>query len=176
MAGFVYKGQLKGGVQSPGTMNLIIANSATIYKGSAVMMSSGYVAAGTTGSKLIGICIGIVNKDGIDLDSANPNTYDGTWTEGEAGVGNYAAASDNVTDKQVKAVVVVDKDALWEATTTGLAAAQLFGYFNITDSITVQAHVGGGQNAGQLQLVGFESSTVGTFKIAESTLDAYTQS
>jgi len=175
MAGFIYKGQLKGGQQSPGTMNLIIANSATIYKGSAVMMSSGYVAAGTAGNKLIGICIGLVNKDGIDLDSANSNSYDGTYTPGEAGVGNYAAASDNVTDKQIKAVVVVDKDALWESACTGLAAAGLFGFHNLTDSITVAAQAAG-EVAAQLQLVAFESATLGTFRIVESQLDPYSVS
>lgn len=175
MAGFVYHGQLKGGQQSPGTMELIIANSETIYVGSAVKLSSGYVAAGTAGAKLIGICVGIVNKDGIDLGNANTSSYDGTYTAGEAGVGNYAAAADNATDKQVKAVVVVDKDAVFKVSTTGLAAAQLLGFFNLTDSVTVQAFQSG-QVAGQLQLVDYDSATVGYFRIAESVFDAYSQS
>lgn len=175
MAGFIYKGQLRGGNQSPGTLELVIANSATIYKGSAVMLSSGYVAAGTAGSKLLGICIGIVNKNGTDLDSANPNTFDGTWTPGEAGTGNYAAASDNVTDKKVKAVVVVDKDALWESACSGLAAAGVLGFHNLTDSITVAAKAAG-EVAGQLQMIEFSSATLGVFRIAESQLDAYSQS
>lgn len=176
MAGFKYKGQVKGGLQSPGTMDLIIGNSETIYVGSAVELSSGYVGAAETGDKILGIVMGIVNKDGIDLDSCNSNTYDGTWTPGVNGAANYAATSDNATDKQIKAVVCVDKDAIWEAACTGLAAAQRFGFFDLTDSVNVTAYQGNGMNAGQLQLIDFDSSTLGYFKIAESALDAYTVS
>jgi len=173
MAGFKYKGQLKGGMQSPGTVNLIIGNSQTVYVGSAVGLSGGYIIPATTGIRLVGICIGIVDKDGLDLDSTRSTKYDGTWTQGEAGTGNYAAASDNVTDKQVKAVVIIDKDALFESACTGLAAAQRFGHFDLTDSITVHAYQGNGMNAGQMQLIDFASATLGTFKIEESILDTY---
>jgi len=173
MAGFKLVGQVKGGLQAPGTMDLIIGDSETIYVGGAVELSGGYVGAAETGDKILGIVVGIVDKNGIDLDSCNSNNYDGTWTPGVNGVANYAAASDNTTDKQIKAVVCIDKDALWETACTSLAAAQRFGYFDLTDSVTMHAHAGNGMNGGQFQMIDFASATLGTFKIAESALDAY---
>ena len=133
-SGFVPKGQVIG-EQAPGALALIIKGSETIYVGGAVMMSSGFVAAGTAGSKLIGICIGIVNADGVNLDNANSDSFDGTWTEGGFGVGNYAAAADNATDKKVKALVVIDKNAQYYNDGAGdLTTAHLFGFLNLTSA------------------------------------------
>ena len=179
MAGFFHR--QRAGEQSPGSVSLVIANSETITVGGAVRMSSGYVAAATAGTKVLGICIGIVNKDGINLDNANTSTFDGTWTPGAYGTANYAAASDNATDKQVKAIVVYDKNTLWKNDAAGdLTAAQLMGFFNLSTATQMAAFVTG-EVAGQFQLMQLDpdnegNASQGLFKIAESVIDPYSQS
>lgn len=179
-SGFVPRGQVIG-EQAPGALALIIANSATIHVGGAVMMSSGFVAAGTAGSKLIGICIGIVNEKGVNLDNAPASTFDGTWTPGNEGAGNYAASADNQTDKKVKALVVIDKNAQYYTDGAGdLTTAHLFGFLNLT-SATQLAAMAAGQVAGQFQIVKLDPDGDGDaskciVKLAESQLDPYSQS
>jgi len=179
-SGFVPRGQVIG-EQSPGAVSLIIANSATIYVGGAVTMSSGFVAAGTAGAKLIGICIGLVTDKGIPLDNATTDDYDGTYTEGGFGVGNYAASSDNATDKKVRALVVIDKNAQYYNDAAGdLTTAMLFGFLNLSSATQLAAHASG-EVAGQFQIVKLDPDADGDaskclVKLAESQLDPYTQS
>jgi len=111
MAGFEYRGQLNGS-ENPVTLHCTIKNSATIKVGDMVYNDSAGItraAAGAT-NPVLGVCVGIVNDDGIDLDNANPSSYDGAWTSSTQ---TYVAASDNMTDKKVKAIVIADPFAIW---------------------------------------------------------------
>lgn len=180
MAGFKENTKLNN-EQSSSALPLVIANSETIYVGGAVKISGGYVAAATAGAKVLGICVGIVDKNGLPLDNVTSGVeYDGTWTSGGIGVGNYVAASDNQTDKQVKALVVTSKDVTWvNKSAAALTQAMVFGFFNLTSATQIATYVG--DVAGAFQLVeldpeGTGDSTIGSFRIAESQLDAYSQS
>lgn len=178
---FYYQGQLSGGKENPVMVTALIANSQTVAVGEAVKMqafaSGGGILRATAGSQVLGIVQGIVNADGIDLDNADPATFDGTWTSASK---TYAAASDNMTDKQIAALVIVDKEALFRNDSAGtLAAADELKYFDLT-SATQIANQDGADSAGAFILVrrdplGDGDASQGLFKIAESELDAYAQ-
>jgi len=81
----------------------IIAASVTIKKGDFVkIINTGLDIADAVSDLVYGICEGIVTKDGVPLNQANSTDYDGTYT---ASTDTYVAAADNITDKQVKAIV-----------------------------------------------------------------------
>jgi len=179
MAYFQYRGQLTGG-DVPAKVTLPILGSQTITVGGAVKITGGYVAAGTAGTKMLGICVGLVDKNGIDLANTK-QALDGTYTPGAIGTEAYAAASDNVTDQMIKAVVIIDKDAVFmnDTADTSIDPANMYGFYNLT-SATQLADFTAGQVAGQMQLVGLDpdgdaDASKGLFRIAESVLDAYTQ-
>jgi hypothetical protein len=181
MAGFEYRGQLSGGKENPVTLPVLIGNSQTIKVGDAVKLvafaSGGGACRATTGEEVMGVCVGIVDKNGIDLDNSDPNNYDGTWTSSSK---TYASSADNMSDKLVKALVVVDKDALWYNDTAGaLAAADEYKFFDVADQDQI-ADQDGADNAGAFILVkrdpdGDADASKGIFKIAESEFDAYAQ-
>jgi len=181
MAGFEYRGQLSGGKENPVTLSVIIGNSQTVKVGDAVKLvafaSAGGATRASAGEEILGICVGIVDKNGIDLDNTDPNNYDGTWTSSSK---TYVATSDNMTDKTVKALVVVDKDALWYNDTAGtLAVADEYKFFDLTDQDQV-ANQDGADDSGALILMkrdpdGDGDASKGIFKLAESELDAYAQ-
>ena len=85
-----------------------------------------------------------------------------------------------MTDKEVKALVVVDKNAIWYNDTAGtLAAADIFKFFDLTDQDQV-ADQDGDNDAGALILIkrdpdGDADASKGLFIIAESHLDPYAQ-
>jgi len=180
MAGFEYRGNLNGS-ENPVTIAVPINDSDTVKVGDALQLeafsSGGGCKRAAAATEVLGICVGIVNKDGIDLDNANSDTYDGTWTSSTK---TYAAAADNMSDKLVKALVVVDKGALWYNDSAGtLAIADDLKFFDLTDQDQI-ADQDGADNAGAFILWkrdpdGDADASKGIFKIAESELDAYAQ-
>lgn len=180
MAGFEYRGQLNG-ADNPITLTVPIGTSKTIKVGDAVKLDAfsdgGGIERATSGEEILGICVGIVDKNGIDLDNTSADNYDGTWTSSTK---TYVAASDNMTDKLVSGLVVVDKNAIWYNDTAGsLAAADILKFFDLTDQDQV-ADQNGDNDAGALILIkrdpdGDGDASKGLFIIAESELDAYAQ-
>lgn len=180
MAGFEYRGQLNG-ADNPIAIQVPIGTSKTVKVGDAVDLDAfadgGGVQRSTAGSEILGICVGIVDKNGIDLDNTSTDNYDGTWTSSSK---TYVAANDNMTDKQVKAVVIVDKQALWYNDSGGtLAAADILKFFDLTDQDQI-ADQNGADDAGGFILWkrdpdGDADASKGLFIIAESHLDPYAQ-
>jgi hypothetical protein len=180
MAGFEYRGQLNGG-DNPVVLAVKIANSSTVKVGDAVQAeafaSGGGCKRAAAGTEILGVCIAIVDANGIDLDNTSADKFDGTWTTASS---TYAASADNMTDKAIAAKVIVDKNALWYNDAAGdLAAADELKYFDLDDQDQV-ADQNGADNAGALILVkrdpdGDGDASKGIFKIAESELDAYAQ-
>lgn len=109
MAGFEYRGQLNG-ADNPVTLHVVIKNSATVKVGDLVYNDASGATRSTASTLVLGVVVGIVNNKGIDLDNADTATYDGTWTTSTK---TYVAASDNVTDKKVRAIVIADENAIW---------------------------------------------------------------
>ena len=174
MAKFDYAGQLNGAA-NPVIRNFLIANSADVAVGEALSFSLGALTS-TAGDKILGICIGIVDSDGIDMDNTS-QTLDGTWVSSTK---TYTAAADNVTVLGVRAQCICDKNALFkndsDDTLTALMEGQKFNLISGTQ-------VDGDTNvdaAGQMELVkwdpeGTSDASMGTFKICESYGDAYVQ-
>ena len=109
MAGFEYRGQLNG-AENPVTLKVAIKNSVTVGVGDMVYNDTAGLMRATSSTLILGVVVGIVNDDGIDLDNASTDTYDGTWTSSSK---TYLATSDNQTDKKVCALVIADENALW---------------------------------------------------------------
>lgn len=171
MASFKYVGQLNG-AENPILRTYLIKNSASVAVGEALTFSSG-VDSAAAGNKVVGVCVGIVDKDGIDLDNT-AWTVDGTWVSSTK---TYTAAADNVTVGYVRAQVIADKEALFyndsDATLTPIMEGQKF-------NLTSATQIDGDTNvdaAGQFELVKWDSAdaSAGTFKICESYSDAYVQ-
>lgn len=176
MAGFEYRGQFSG-AQDPVTKLIPIANSATVKVGDVLKMqafaSGGGCTRATAGSLVLGVCVGIVDKNGIDLTNTSTANYDGTWT---SSTNTYVASADNMTDKVVKALVVVDKDSVWYNDSAGdLAIADEWKHFDLTDQDQI-ANQNGADAAGAFVLVkrdpdGDGDASKGLFIISESELD-----
>jgi len=180
MAGFEYRGQLNG-AENPVTLDLVIANSATVKVGDVLTMtalaSGGGVSRASAGNRVLGVCVGIVDQNGIDLDNTSPSNFDGTWTSSSK---TYVASSNNKTNKLVKAKVVVDKYSIWYNDTAGsLVAADEFKYFDLNDQDQI-ADQDGHNTAGAFLLIkrdpdGDADASKGLFVITESYMNAYTQ-
>ena len=174
MAKFDYAGQLNGAA-NPVIRNFLIANSADVAVGEALSFSSGALTA-TGGDKVLGICIGIVDSNGIDMDNTS-QTLDGTWVSSTK---TYTAADDNVTVLGVRAQCICDKNALFKNDSDGSITVVWEGEkFNLASGTQIDAstHV---VAAGQFELVkhdpeGTSDASMGTFKICESYGDAYVQ-
>lgn len=180
MAGFEYRGQLNG-AENPVLRDVVIANSATVKVGDVLTMtalgSGGGASRAAAGNRVLGVCVGIIDANGIDLDNANPSNFDGTWTSSTK---VYAASSNNKTNKLVKAQVNIDKYSIWYNDTAGdLVAADDMKYFDLTDQDQI-ANQNGHDTAGAFLLLkrdpdGDGDASKGLFVTTESYMNAYTQ-
>ena len=119
------------GADSPITTKAIIASSETITVGDAVKNSSGYIAACDANDRILGIVVGIVDQNGIDLDNTSADNFDGTWTKSTK---TYIASADNATDKKVSVLVAMDPYAVFEnEADADLTAAMRFSFFSLVD-------------------------------------------
>jgi len=179
MAGFTYRKQLLGGRQSPGLLTRSITGSATVTIGDAVKITSGYLSPCDDGDPITGIVVGLVDKDGIDLDNTS-YSLDGTYTEGGVGVGTYVAAADNVTVKKISAQIIIDKDALFYNDAAGaMTEAEVGTFFDLTDEDQIKDQ-NGSATVGAMQLWEVDPDnesdmSEGLFAITESGRDPYTQ-
>lgn len=171
---FTYKGQLNG-AENPVIRDFLIKNSASVAVGEALMFSSGADSASTT-APILGICVGIVDKDGTGLDNT-ATTVDGTWVSSTK---TYTAANDNMTVALVRAKVITDKNALFQVDAdASISAAEEGMKFDLA-SATQMAGAAGVDEAGQFELVKYDptgegDASMGTYKICESYGDAYAQ-
>lgn len=172
MAKIVYKGQLNG-ADNPVLFTLPIKNSAHVAVGEAVQWNAG-VDTASTSSTILGVCVGLVDSKGIQLQNT-AETLDGTYA---AATETYTAASNNMTSLGICAQVIVDKQALWliELASGSVANTDLFGGFHL-DSGTQIADASPEAVKGQFKLVKLvEGDTAkGIFVINESVLDGSAQ-
>ena len=174
MAGFSYRGQING-ADNPILENLIIEASETVTVGDAVQMTNGYVQVCDANERVYGIVVGIVTNKGIDLDSANADEYDGTWTSSSR---TYVCSADNTTDKKIKAVVCPDPYALWyNDADASLTAAMLKQHFSLVQEDQVDGDTNSG-TVGEFQLWKLDpdedaDASKGLFRISCSQLEAF---
>ena len=72
-----------------------------------------YLELAGAGGQVRGVIVDIVTKDGTTLHAASTSDYDGTWSPS---TNTYTTAADNLTDKQVKAIIQVHPWAVYSAT------------------------------------------------------------
>ncbi len=180
MAGFEYRGQLNG-AENPVVLDVVIANSITVKVGDvlnlAAFSAGGGAERAVATEKVLGVCVGIVNKDGIDLDNADTASYDGTWTSSSK---TYLTTSDNKTDKLIAAKLIVDPFALFYNDSAGsLAAADDMKYFDVADQDQI-ADQDGHDTAGAFQLIkrdpdGDSDASKGIFRMVETEMFPFAQ-
>lgn len=171
---FVYKGQLNG-AENPVIRTFLIKDSAHVAVGEALTFSTGADTA-SAGNKILGICVGIVDSDGIGLDNT-AQTLGGTWVSSTK---TYTADSDNVSTEGVRVQVICDKDALFRCDANASISAIEEGMkFNVANGTAMDGSAGV-DAAGQFELVKYDpenqgDASMGLYKICESYGDAYVQ-
>ena len=171
--GFIYKKNLRPGVEQPATIEVTLANSAgPLTIGDAVQWTSGYLTIAASTEVILGIWVGFRTAKGENIFKTKESL-----TGTESGEDTYTAASDNVTVDKVKGVVIVDDKALFLNTADStLTAAEVGTYFDTaanSDQIT-----GAGGSIAQFQLIelvttddeGNADTDAGLFRISESQL------
>jgi hypothetical protein len=178
--GFVYKKHLTPGVETPATLEVILANSANLVIGDGVLLSSGYLAGAAIDKAILGILVGFVTKNGENIFKTK-ESLSGT----KNGDVEYTAAADNTTVDQVKGVVVIDDMALFGAYSDSTITQAYVGlWYNgkVNDDTYIDGVTGTGASysAGtqQFQLMEFPATTeegstnttYGLFRIGRSQL------
>lgn len=179
--GFEYVKHLTPGLETPATLEVILANSAgPLTIGDTVKWSAGYLDGAAVDEAILGILVGFVTEKGENIFKTK-ETIHGTI----AGDDTYTAPSDNITVHKVKGVVIVDQMALFRAEVDeSVAQAEVGLWFNshvengtYPDSVTgTGATWSVGTQVFQLiELVtklpdGSTSTTTGLFRIGRSQL------
>lgn len=176
---FQYRGQLNG-AENPVVLDVLVGNSDAVVVGRAVkldtLVNGGGIIAATAGAKVLGILIGLTDKNGIDLDNST-QAITGTWTSSTQ---TFTAASDNMTVDGVRGKVVVDPNSLWYNDAAGdMVVADEYKYFDLTSAAQI-ADQNGHDTAGAFQLIkrdpdGDADASKGIFRIVETQMDAYAQ-
>lgn len=176
---FQYRGQLNG-AENPVVLDILVGNSDAVVVGRAVKMDTlgngGGIIAATAGSRIVGILVGLTDKNGIDLDNTT-QAHSGTWVPSTQ---TFTAAADNMTVDCIRGKVIVDKNSLWYNDTAGdLVVADEYKFFDLGSAAQV-ADQNGHDSAGAMMLIkrdpdGDGDASKGIFKIAESNLDPYAQ-
>ena len=116
--GFQFKYNLAGrtsGIQR----SFIISDSATITVGDMVKLTSGFVALSGANAPIMGVVIGIVDKDGIYLSSSRYSFAQAAYT---ASTKTVICGAGNSTGDQVQAVVDIDPFSVWSGETDNTSA------------------------------------------------------
>lgn len=180
--GFVWRKSMSPGLSISANLEVILANSAgPLTIGDAVAYSGGYLVGAPVDTAILGILVGFVTKDGENIFKTESSI--GGTTSGDD---TFTAASTNSTVAQVKGVVVVDQEALFQAySDTALVAADEGTFFNgaVGDGTYVDSVADSGSGAWsvgtqQFQLIkrvtklgdGSAATTVGLFKISRTQL------
>jgi len=87
----------------------IIGDTKTLTVGDFVHLEGGYVDPVAAAENIFGVCVGITDKDGIDMDNSKV-TKEGTWTSSTL---TEVTDSDNTTSEQVRALVDIDPFSVW---------------------------------------------------------------
>ena len=172
MASFTYAGQLNSS-ESPVTIDVVIKNSAHVAVGEAVTLNSG-VDSASTSSRILGICVGIYDVNGLALDNADTSQLDGTWVSSTQ---TYTAGNDNVTDDYVTVKVIVDKMSLFRNDSDAtLTKAMVASHFHLATAGQIDGDTNA-EDKGQFWLAKLdpEDASVGFFCISESVMDPYVQ-
>jgi hypothetical protein len=172
--GFVFKKSISPSNSNPATLEVVIANSAAnLTVGDPVQFTSGYLTIAATGESILGILVGLVDKNGRNIFQTGVSV-----TGTKVGDDSYTAASDNQTVDMVKGVVYIDPNNLYlNKADSSLTQAEVGQYFD-TNAATDQVTGSGSDTISQFQLIelvttndaGEAVTDLGLFKISQSQL------
>jgi hypothetical protein len=162
-------------VENPTLLDYIIKDSSTVTIGDPARFSTdGHVKRSAAGEAILGIIMGIVDKDGLNVFSPRAQgTIGSTLTPDDT----VAVSSTNSSDatRYVKVQVALDPAGvlLWRNDTDGtLTASNLGQLFDVGATVGQIATGTASDSNGQFQLVKIDESdtTIGYFRIVESQL------
>lgn len=164
------------GVDQPAAEEFIIKDSAAITLGDAVRLSTdGYLKRSATGEPVLGICVGLVDRNGINIfeTGRTSGTTGSTLTPDDT----VTVSSTNSSDatRNLKAQVILDPAGtiIFKNTASSALAqtnvGQLFDVGSNSGQIDVSS---ASDTSGQFQLVSFDAdtTTTGYFRVVESQL------
>jgi hypothetical protein len=128
--GFYFRKNMVGDAAHPPYAEYIIDASKTITLGDAITLSGGYADVCTAAERLVGVCVGFVDNDGLPLHGVVSHAdHDGTVT----GDDTYTAAADNKTDKMIRVVVMAIRtdDLYYNDADDSLAQADIGSYYDM---------------------------------------------
>ena len=150
--------------------SFIIGDTKTITIGDFVHLEAGYVDPVDADEKILGVVVGITDKNGINMDNSKV-TKEGTWTSSTQTV---VTDSDNTSSEQVRALIDVDPFSVWsvepDSTIGGTTGSNLAGYYtDLADEDQVDENAIHQTTVYQLFTWGLdpEDSTRGLYSIAE---------
>ena len=163
------------GSENPASLDYIIKDSSTVTIGDPVRLSTdGYVKRAAAGEAVLGICVGLVDKDGLNVFSPRAaGTTGATLTPDDT----VAVSSTNSSDatRHLKAQVILDPAGylIWKNTASAaLAQTNVGQLFDVGSTVgQIDQSVASDTN-GQFQLVALDpdTTTIGYFRLVESQL------
>src|SRR3990167_7980235 len=168
--GFYFRKNMEGDKAHPPHADFIIDNTKTITLGDAILLSGGYADVCAAASRPVGICVAIVDKNGLPVHGFNSHAdVDGTVT----GDDTYVSAADNTTDKQVKVRVLLVRpnDLYYNDADDTVAQANIGTYYDM-NSTGDNIDVATGTTSGVWQLIEIDpdqdgNASKGLFRCAE---------
>ena len=143
------------GVENPASMDFIIEDSATITIGDPVRLdTSGYLKRSAAGEPILGICVGLVDKGGINVFSPRAaGTTGATLTPDDT----VAASSTNTSDasRNLKAQVVLDPAGAllwWNDSDATLSQSSVGQHFDVGSTVGRISATTASDSNGQFQL------------------------
>jgi len=141
--GFYFRKNQTGDAATPPIGQFILGNSKTIALGDAITLSSGLADVCTAADRPIGICVGIVDKNGLPVFGPDSHASIGAATV--TGDDTFASASNNATVSQCKVQVLIARpgDLYYNDTDSSLTIANVGGMYDM-ESTGDQVDVSGG--------------------------------
>lgn len=172
--GFTLERSLAG-VNNPASLDYIIKDSATITIGDPVRLSTdGYLKRSAAGEAVLGICVGLVDKNGINVFSPRAAGVTGaTLTPDDT----IAVSSTNSSDatRYLKAQVILDPagNLIWKnVMDAAMAQTNVGQLFDVGATVGQIATGTASDTSGQFQMINVDpdTTTIGYFRIVESQL------
>lgn len=135
--GFDYRGSLAGVDSSPVSMDLIIDDSATLTLGDVVVVDAdGFIDVAGAGGPVLGVLIGIVDQDGINVfETGRAGGTSGSTLSGDDTI---TVSSTNTTDatRKLKGRVAlpIGHAKFYNDADDTLAQANLFQFFDLNST------------------------------------------
>lgn len=180
--GFILHKDLKGIFPGGSNLEVIIDNSVTLTIGDAVRIdAAGYIKTAATSGCILGIVIGLVDQNGINVFETSRVPATGIAGATLVGSDTLTTSSTNTSDgtRNLKAQVLVDPAGYilfrnQANTTATLAQTNIFQFYNLTTAGQIDSNTGS-DTSGQFQLVSLDpdgdgSTAKGLFRLVQCQL------